>query len=99
MYYIRSETKQLINVGLSDSIKNILNEFQPLTGDDKENYIFPILDKNVHVTQTQIANRNHKIMGQINKDLKEIAKILDIDIYLVQVQSGNDKVVEKVLKQ
>ena len=79
VYYIRSKTKQLINVGLSDSIKNILNEFQPLTGDDKENYIFPILDKNVHVTQTQIANRNHKIMGQINKDLKEIAKMLDID--------------------
>ncbi len=79
VYYIRSKTKQLINVGLSESIKNILNEFQPLTGDDKENYIFPILDKNVHVTQTQIANRNHKIMGQINKHLKEIAKMLDID--------------------
>lgn len=82
IYYIRSKTKQLINVGLSESLKNILDEFQPLTGDEKENYIFPILDKNIHVTQTQIANRIHKKMGQINQDLKEIAQMLKIDVPL-----------------
>lgn len=82
VYYIRSKTKQLIQFGLNDTIKGILQEFKPLTGADKENYIFPILDKNIHITATQISNRIHKKMAHINQDLKEIAKMLQIDVPL-----------------
>jgi site-specific recombinase XerD len=47
-----------------------------------ENYIFPILNKNVHQTNAQITNRIHKITAQINDDLKEIGKMVGIDIPL-----------------
>ncbi len=82
IYYSRSKTKQLINFGISGNIQNILDEYHTQTGGDAENYIFPILDKNIHISLTQIANRVHKVMAQINQDLKEIGQLAHIDIPL-----------------
>lgn len=80
--YERSKTRQLINFKVSEPIKKILDYFHPLTGDDIDNYIFPILNKEVHITPSQIDNRVHKITGQVNKRLKEIGKALNLPIPL-----------------
>ncbi len=42
---------------------------------DDEDYIFPILDRRVHVTEQQIYNRIHKVLKRVNDSLKIIAKM------------------------
>lgn len=81
IYYIRSKTKQAVNVALSTSLSNIIDNFKSLAT-DKDQYIFPILDKNLHITPTQINNRIQKITKQVNQNLKEIATLADVNVEL-----------------
>lgn len=80
--YIRSKTGQHINFKLSEFPKLIIESFRPQTGDMIDNYIFPILDKKEHLTPIQIDNRLHKVLGQINKNLKEIGEKLKLSVNL-----------------
>ncbi len=45
-------------------------------------YVFPILRHDTHTTPIQIKNRLHKVLGQVNKDLKVIAQQVGIDTVL-----------------
>lgn len=82
--YVRQKTKgkkqKRISFGITPSIQEILSFYKPLTGIDKTNYIFPILNKHIHISPTQIKNRIRKIIGQVNKDLKDLAKHEDVKI-------------------
>ena len=49
----------------------------PYNGKD---YVFPILDKAIHITPTQMANRLKRVLKQVNKGLKELAKMAGITV-------------------
>ena len=42
-------------------------------------YLFPILNANIHKTPLQKQNRIHKMLGNVNKNLKLIAAQLNVD--------------------
>ncbi|WP_400192683.1 site-specific integrase [Hymenobacter sp. B81] len=56
----------------------ILERYRPATGAVPDSYVFPILDTEQHRTIVQIKNRLHKVLGQVNKDLKTLAELAGI---------------------
>lgn len=79
LYYIRQKTGKKINVLLNAESWVIIQKY---SGNKKDNYLFPILDKNIHVTATQIENRIHKVLAKVNKGLKEVAKLAGVNVNL-----------------
>lgn len=75
--YIRQKTGKRIAIHLKPEALNIILAYS--CGD---NYLFPILDKNIHKTATQKENRIHKILGKVDKNLKEIGKMAKIEVNL-----------------
>jgi site-specific recombinase XerD len=47
-----------------------------------DDYIFPVLDKNKHVTEQQKYNRKHKVLGHVDKCLKDISNKAGINTNL-----------------
>lgn len=81
LQYIRQKTKRLINIPIQQEAQNILDKYYNPNA-NFDDYIFPILDKQVHKTAMQKHNRIHKILGKININLKEIAKRTGIEANL-----------------
>jgi integrase len=79
--YTRQKTKELFNLELLEPAQKIIKYYKPFTYKNNNSYIFPILNEN-HKTPQSIYNRRQKMNGKINKDLKEIAKIVKIDAEL-----------------
>ncbi|WP_010664397.1 site-specific integrase [Marinilabilia salmonicolor] len=77
LIYNRSKTNKRLNIKETENIQRILKHFNDTPGD----YIFPILNE-FHRTETQKTHRIKKILKKYNSDLKEIAKILQININL-----------------
>lgn len=79
--YIRQKTGKKIIIPISAEAIDIVNRYM------KENrcsddYIFPILDKQTHITEQQKYNRKHKVLGYVDKCLKIISKEAGININL-----------------
>jgi integrase len=72
--YVRTKTHTKISTFLLPYSKRTIQNLRIQTGIDQDNYIFTILNKHIHVTPQQIGNRIHKVLGQVNKALKEITK-------------------------
>ena len=75
--YVRKKTKKVITVPLHKEATAILEK-------NKQNncpYLFPILSP-FHKTTQQKDNRVHKVIGKVNKCLKEIGKELKLPIDL-----------------
>jgi len=81
LQYIRQKTQRLINIPLQEQSQQMIERYKDVcsTSDD---YIFPILNKRIHVTGMQKFNRIHKIMGKVNINLKKIGQKAGIDINL-----------------
>lgn len=77
--YTRSKTSGSFNIKVSQPLKEILHYFK--TEYSYTGYVFPVLNE-IHQTETQIKNRVRKCLKQYNKQLKDIAKVLNIDIQL-----------------
>ncbi len=75
--YIRSKTGKLISFRLSPPIENILAHFKGVHA----TYVFPVLN-DFHQKEVQIYNRIKKCLKHYNKDLKEVARILEINVVL-----------------
>ncbi len=75
--YIRNKTKERFVIKRSKIINKILKYYQDNNNLDTE-YVFPLLLKD-NLTERQIQNRKHKTLSKFNKDLKEIAKLCDIE--------------------
>ena len=60
-----------INILLTPQAISILNHYK--VNRKIENYLFPILDNKTHKTAAQKQNRIHKVLGKVDKQLKEIA--------------------------
>lgn len=94
--YTRQKTKRLINIPLQEEAKNILHRYSNQDAIQSD-YIFPILNKKVHITAIQKHNRIHKIMGKVNPNLKLIAKILNIDANLTTYVARHRKIYYRLL--
>ena len=78
MSYVRQKTGGKFSVGVMTPMAAILAHYKPLTFATLDSYIFPILDANLHQTPKQVKNRLHKVLGQVNKDLKKLGEMLGI---------------------
>ena len=76
--YVRQKTGGKFALRLLAPAATIVAAFRPLTYSSTESYVFPILDANKHRSPTQVKNRLHKILGQVNKDLKTLGELAGI---------------------
>ena len=75
--YIRKKTGKAINAPLCDITNNIISKYITESHSNTD-YIFPILNRDVHKTELQKRNRIHKCLGHINLRLKEIGKMIGL---------------------
>ncbi len=80
--YERKKTGHLFNFKLSSAAVAILEYYRPFTDKGNDSYVFPILDRQRHLTPKKIDNRIHKILGQVNPDLKVLAGMAGVDTVL-----------------
>ncbi len=78
LLYIRKKTKKPFNIKLLPQAKKILDFYKKnkVTAGD---YIFPIFDDLIHITEKQKFNRRKTKLREINKHLKEIAKAIGLE--------------------
>ena len=76
-YYSRSKTSKEMSCHLMPEAKRIIDKYSNPYSTD-EDYIFPILNKNVHVTEQQIFNRVHKVLGKVNTNLKTLSAMIGL---------------------
>lgn len=69
--YIRSKTKGLFSIKITDPVREILDFYKMNALDTK--YVFPILLHN-NLSPQQIENRKHKILSEYNSNLKILAE-------------------------
>jgi site-specific recombinase XerD len=79
LVYSRQKTGKRISIPLSDSAKQIIQKYTDKCSTD---YIFPILNDNMHKTEAQRYRRRKKVLRNVNANLRTIAKMLNIDIDL-----------------
>lgn len=82
LYYVRAKTGRSFNIGVMAPALKIMERYAALSGKQPDEYIFPILDRSRHLTPTQIDNRIHKMTGEINRSLKQIAALTGLDVPL-----------------
>lgn len=70
--YIRQKTGKKIAIPIGTEAIQIVNRYLK-EGVCSDDYIFPILDKTIHITELQKYNRKHKVLEHINKCLKIIS--------------------------
>ena len=76
LQYKRAKTDKLYNITMNEKALAILEHYKALQTDK---YIFPIYSEDIHTTAQQRNDRLHKVMRQTNDDLREIAKMCQID--------------------
>lgn len=77
LLYKREKTKKIIIIPHQLPALQIIKRYMTEPG----TFIFPILTS-FHQTEVQIANRLHKVLAKVNRDLKEIGKRLKLSIPL-----------------
>jgi integrase len=77
--YERQKTGGRFSIKLVAPAAAIVAFYRLITHQGPDSYLFPILDRSVHQTRTQIKNRLHKVLGQVNQDLKELAPLAGIE--------------------
>ncbi len=77
--YTRSKTGKKYSVKLLPPAIEIIDYYKNFKRDE---FVFPILEKAIHQTAISIDNRIEKMTKATNKDLKEIAKQVKIEINL-----------------
>ncbi len=75
--YVRSKTGKEINCKLMPMAEEIIAKYSNPSGSPTD-YIFPILNRNVHRTELQKYNRIHKVTQKVNKQLKELGRLTGI---------------------
>ncbi len=76
LVYQRQKTHGNINLLLSEKAMKIINKYAD--HQKQGTYFFPILHSKQHITPMQKNNRVRKVCGQVNRELKLIAKELNI---------------------
>jgi integrase len=79
MEYNRQKTGCSFAIQLGERSLKILEDYRRISGYDAENYVFPILNKAIHITPQQIQNRLLRVIKQVNSNMKLIGKELEIE--------------------
>lgn len=79
--YHRQKTGKLISFQLQPMALEIIGKYRK-TDARQDDYVFPILDRRIHKTETQKRDRIHKTMKATNHALKRVGEKLDIPISL-----------------
>ena len=82
IFYQRAKTGKYLQFKLLPPAQVFIDHYRSLTGQEPDNYIFPILQRDVHVTPQQLDNRLEKVIKRVNRDLKQLAKQVGISINL-----------------
>ena len=78
--YARKKTGKTITFPLCHITKDLIQKY---TTDQSDNdYIFPILDKNTHITALQVHNRIHKALTKVDNNLKALGETIGLKIPL-----------------
>ena len=80
--YTRAKTGKIIHFGLLPPAQKIIEHYRPLTAGNPNNYIFPILNRLKHITPRQIENRAISLIITVNRDLKKLAELAQIEANL-----------------
>ncbi|WP_324675536.1 site-specific integrase [Hymenobacter sp. GOD-10R] len=72
--YVRQKTGGKFSLRLLAPAAVVIDSYRPHTFAGPDSYVFPVLDSKKHTTPTQIKNRLHKVLGQVNKDLKQLGE-------------------------
>ena len=79
LFYVRAKTGKEFNLKLLEPARQILEYYRPFTGSKPDNYVFPILNAERHITPIQIDNRIHKMNSLINTHLKSMGRKVGIE--------------------
>jgi len=88
IHYTRQKVHHKLIIPMHPKIKEILDHYRGITGRTvsitgaNDNYIFPILHKEVHKTELARENRIRKILKEFNKELKNIGASAKVDTVL-----------------
>ena len=77
LVYKRQKTSKLIKIPIQPQAQLIINRYKK----EESPYLFPILSL-FHKTETQKANRIHKVISKVNERLKQIGRELNLPITL-----------------
>jgi site-specific recombinase XerD len=72
LFYIRQKTGKKITIPINTEAMQIVSKYLK-EGVCFDDYIFPILNKSIHITEQQRYNRKHKVLGHVDKCLKAIS--------------------------
>lgn len=79
--YSRNKTQKLLSFRLMPKAMEVIEHYSRV-GHSYDDYIFPILDKRIHVTPQQIFNRTHKVLRKVNRELKVLGELIGLQIPL-----------------
>ena len=78
LHYVRQKTGGKFSLRLLAPAASIVATYQAFTFATPASYVFPVLDSAKHVTPAQVNNRLHKVLGQVNSDLKALGQLAGI---------------------
>lgn len=78
LQYVRQKTGGKFSLRLLAPAAAIVAAYRPFTYATPNSYVFPVIDEARHLTPTQVKNRLHKVLGQVNQDLKELGEAAGI---------------------
>ena len=81
IYYRRHKTGKEITFGLLPQSRAIIAKYGNPNRSEND-YIFPILNCQIHKTKLQINDRIHKVLGHINRELKIWSKHIGLNTNL-----------------
>ena len=79
--YSRNKTQKLLTFRLTPMALEIILKYMKI-GASPDDYIFPILNREIHITSLQIYNRMHKVLGKVNRELKKLGEQIGLQIPL-----------------
>lgn len=79
--YSRNKTQKLLSFRLMPKAAEIIEKYSR-SAHSSDDYVFPILDKRVHITPQQIFNRTHKVLRKVNRELKVLGEMIGLLIPL-----------------
>jgi hypothetical protein len=72
--YTRLKTGKMMQFKLLAPALEILEKYKSQRAGEKDDFVFPILNKNEHTTPQQISNRINRVLRGVNASLKELAQ-------------------------
>lgn len=79
--YARNKTQKLLSFQLMPKAVSIIEKYSR-SEHSSDDYIFPILDRRIHITPQQIFNRTHKTLRKVNRELKVLGEMIGLRVPL-----------------